>query len=169
LSGETDALRPIAPYAQTAQLYATRGAHAPAATRAAEILWHDDRGLLHRLAACDDQPEVHCAPYAMAHAPRLVSTSSALWVIDESRASLQRYDQDTLTRLSAVEIADSRVIDIASDGYDALFALLEHDGSSHRSSQPFRSQRWDGDVRGRFPCYDVCLPRAVQAVRRMGR
>lgn len=121
-------IQPIAPYGQTAQLYATQGAHAPAATRAGEVLWHDDAGRLHRLTACGDEPGVFVAPFAIAQASRLVSTSNGLWVIGQSRTSLERYDEATLSRVSVVDIADARVIDIASDGHDMLFALIERDG-----------------------------------------
>jgi phage tail-like protein len=124
-----DGLRPVAPYEQSAQLYTSPGARAPAATRAGDILWHDDTGQLHRLTACDDESEVlHPAPYEIAHATRLLSASGGLWVVSESKTSLQRYEGDTLTRLSVVDIPDARVIDIAGDGYDLLFALVERSG-----------------------------------------
>lgn len=123
-----DSIQPIAPYEQTAQLYATQGAHAPAATRAGEVLWHDDAGCLHRLTACEDEPDVSPAPYAIAHASRLVSTSNGLWVIGQSRTSLERYEEETLSRLNVVDIADARVVDIASDGHDMLFALIDRGG-----------------------------------------
>ena len=123
-----DGLRPIAPYEQSAQLYTTSGARAPAATRAGDILWHDDMGQLHWLTACDDEPEVlHPAPYEITHAARLLSISSGLWTVSESKTALRRYEEDTLTRLSAVDIPDG-VIDIAGDGYDLLFALVERSG-----------------------------------------
>jgi len=121
-------IEPIAPYEQTARLYATRGAHAPAATRAGEVLWHDDAGCLHRLTACDDEPEGCAAPYAIAHASRLVSTSNGLWVIGQPRTSLLRYEEETLSRLNVVDIADARVVDIAGDGHDMLFAFIERGG-----------------------------------------
>lgn len=122
-------IRPIAPYEQIAQLYATRGAHAPVVTRAGEMLWHDDAGCLHRLMDCSDAPEVHPGPYAVAHASRVVSTSNGLWVVGRSQTTLERYEEDTLARLSVVNIADARVIDLASDGYDLLFALVERAGA----------------------------------------
>ena len=131
-SGTQETLRPIAPFEQTARLFATQGAHAPAVTRAGEILWHDDAGLLHRLAACNDEPDACPAPYAIARAPRLVAASSGLWVVGELQTSLQRFEEDTLTRLSSVDIADARVIDVASDGHDMLFALAEHAGEAVR-------------------------------------
>jgi phage tail-like protein len=119
-------IQPIAPYEQTARLYATNGAHAPAVSPAGEILWHDDAGCLHRLTACDDEPEVSAAPFAIAHASRLVSMWSGLWVIGPERTSLERYEEDTLSRLSITDLPDgARVIDIASDGRDQLFALVK--------------------------------------------
>jgi phage tail-like protein len=124
-----DDVRPVAPYEQIGQLYAARGAHAPVGTRAGEILWHDDAGCQHRLTDCSDAPEVHAAPYAVAHALRVVSTSSGLWVVGQSQTTLERYEEDTLTRLSVVNIADARVIDLATDGYDSLFVLVELAGA----------------------------------------
>ncbi len=123
-----DTIQPIAPYEQTADLYATQGAHAPAVTRAGEVLWHDDAGCLHRLTACDDEPDGYPAPYAIAHASRLVSTTSGLWVIEQSRTSLKRYEEETLSRLNVVDITDARVVDIASNEHDLLFALIERGG-----------------------------------------
>ncbi|MET4023187.1 phage tail protein [Bradyrhizobium sp. S3.2.12] len=129
--GVHDGVRPIAPYQHTAQLYQSPGARAPAASRAGDILWHDDVGKLHRLTACDDEPEVlHPAPYEIVHAARLLSMSSGLWMVSESKTSLQRYEEDTLTRLSTVDIPGDRVIDVAGDGYDLLFALVERSGVS---------------------------------------
>lgn len=127
-SAAVDGLRPIAPYEQSAHLYETSGAHAPACTRAGDSLWCDDAGRLHRLAACDDEPEVHPAPYELARAARVLSMSSGLWVISESQTSVQRYEEDTLARLSVVDVPSARVIDIAGDGHDALFALVERAG-----------------------------------------
>src|SRR4029450_13327334 len=109
------AIQPIAPYEQTPRLYVTTGAYAPAVTPAGEILWRDDAGCLHRLTAYDDEPEVGAAPFAIAHASRLVSMWSGLWVIGLARTSLERYEEDTLARLSISDIPDgARVIDIAS-------------------------------------------------------
>ena len=50
-------VRPFAPYAQPAMRLASGGAHAPAVTRAGEIVWRDDRRPLYRLLAGDDAPE----------------------------------------------------------------------------------------------------------------
>lgn len=124
-----DDIRPVAPYEQIGQLYATRGAQAPVGTRAGEILWHDDAGCQHRLTDCSDAPEVHAAPYALSHASRVVSTSNGLWVVGQSQTTLERYEEDTLARLSVVSLADARVIDLATDGYDSLFALVERAGA----------------------------------------
>lgn len=129
--GASGSIQPIAPYQQTARLFATQGAHAPAATRSGEVLWHDDLGCLHLLTACDDEPRVCAAPHAIARASRLVSTSNGLWVIGQSPTSLERYEEETLSRLGIVEIADARVVDIASDGHNMLFALIDRDRMAH--------------------------------------
>lgn len=122
-------IQPIAPYEQTAQLHQSQGAHAPVVTRTGEILWRDDAGCLHRLTYCDDAPDIFPAPYAVARASRVVSTSSGLWVIGDTGESLLRYEEDTLTRLSVVNL-HTRVVDIASDRPDALFALVEGAGEA---------------------------------------
>jgi len=50
---------------------------------------------------------------------------SGLWVIGAARTSLERYEEDTLSRLSIIDLPDdARVIDIASDGRDQLFVLV---------------------------------------------
>jgi phage tail-like protein len=124
-----DGLRPFTPYEQSAQRYATHGAGAPAATRTGEVLWHDDAGLLNRLPTGDESPVVLPAPFAIARAARLLSMSSGLWVAGDAHDSLQRYEEDTLTRLSSVKIPHARVVDIACDAHDAIFALVERNGA----------------------------------------
>lgn len=126
--GARDGLHPIAPYEPAAHRYAARGAHAPAVTRTGEVLWHDNAGLLYRLPVGEDEPETSPAPFAIGRASRLLSTSSGLWVAGDSPGSLQRFEEDTLTRLSAVEIQGARIVDIASDAHDAVFALIERNG-----------------------------------------
>ncbi len=127
-SGTQLTLQPIAPFDQVARLYATDGGHAPAVTRSGAILWHDDAGFLHRLSACAEEIETSPSPYAIAHAMRLVSASSGLWVAGESKTSLLRFEEETLARLTSVDVGDE-VIDIASDGYDRIFVLIEHKGA----------------------------------------
>jgi phage tail-like protein len=122
-------VQPIAPYEPTGRLHESQGAHAPAVTRAGEILWHADAGCLHRLTDCSDVPDVHAAPYALARASRIVSASNGLWVVGQAGATLERYEEETLSRLAVVSIAEVRVIDLASDGYDQLFALVERCGA----------------------------------------
>jgi phage tail-like protein len=119
---------PIAPYEQAARHYESQGAHAPALTRAGDILWHDAAGCLHWLTHCSDTPEVYAAPYALACASRIVPTSNGLWVVGESGSTLERYEEQTLSRLSIVSFADARLIDVASDGYESVFALIKRDG-----------------------------------------
>jgi len=121
-------LRPFAPYARPAALYQTRGAHAPAVTRAGEILWRDDAGSGYRLPASDDEPESFPAPYAIARAKRMVATPSGLWVAGDPPDSLQLYETDTLARRLTVELPEVRVADIAGDGRDGIFALVTRDG-----------------------------------------
>ncbi len=121
-------IAPLAPYEQDGRLYPTRGAHAPAATRTGAVLWRDDAGRLYRLAPCEDEPAADAAPPPIARAARLVPTANGLWVMGQAPASLVRYEEETLSRLAVVEIADARVIDIAGDGHGMLFALVERGG-----------------------------------------
>ena len=122
-------VQPIAPYEPNGDLHRSQGAHGLAVTRVGEVLWHDDAGCQHRLTDCADMPAVHAAPCALARASRIVSTSNGLWVVGEAGRTLERYEDETLSRLAVVSIADSRLIDLASDGYDLLFALVERDGA----------------------------------------
>jgi phage tail-like protein len=117
-------LRPFAPFARTATRYDSRGAHAPAVTRTGEILWRDDDGLLHRLPACADASETSRAPLALARATRVIATPRGLWVASHP-ASLQLFEEDTLARLLAIELPFKRIVDIAGDGHDGVFALVK--------------------------------------------
>ncbi|HKP35972.1 MAG TPA: phage tail protein [Pyrinomonadaceae bacterium] len=122
-------VQPFAPYGRPAALYGSRGGHAPVVTRTREIFWRDDQGRLHRVSACDDIPETFCAPGLLARAKRIVSTTSGLWVIEESSNVIERYEEDTLTRLLSVRIKGAKTVDIASDGHDALWVLTKRKDS----------------------------------------
>jgi phage tail-like protein len=115
-------IQPFAAYERTATRLASTGAQVPVALRGGDILWRDDNRHLHRLAPCDDVPEVTPAPSALAFTGRIVSTASGLWAIDGS-SSLARFEPDTLTRLLVVDLPGTRIVDIADDGRDGLFVL----------------------------------------------
>lgn len=117
-------LRPFAPFAHAATLHESRGAYAPAITRTGELLWRDGDGMLHRLPACADAPEIVAAPPAMANATRIIATQRGLWVA--GGAVLELYEEETLARLLRVELPDGPVIDIAGDGRGGVFALVQH-------------------------------------------
>jgi phage tail-like protein len=76
-----------------------------------------------------ESPEASPAPFAIARAARLVSTSSGLWVAGDPPESLHRYEESTLTRLSTVDIPDARVVDIAGYEHDTILALVERKGA----------------------------------------
>jgi phage tail-like protein len=118
---DSPGLRPFAPFAQPPTRFESAGAHAPVVTRTSEILWRDDAGKLYRLTACADAPEASAAPFAIAHALRLIAASNGLWVAGDS---LQRFETDTLARLLTLEMPDAIVVDIASDGHDGIWALV---------------------------------------------
>lgn len=121
-------LQPFAPFARTAIRYSSPGAHAPVLTHAGEVLWTDDRGALHRLPVCGDDPETFPAPHAIGSATRIVGSSSGLWVIGAPPESLQRYEADSLARLTTVDLSDVRVIDIAAGERGLIKVLVERDG-----------------------------------------
>jgi phage tail-like protein len=121
-------VQPFAPFARIANLYLSPGAHAPVVTSAGEILWTDDRGALHRLPVCGDDPETFPAPHAIGSATRIVGSSSGLWVIGTPPESLERYESESLTRLMTVDVSDARVIDIAAGERGSIEALVECGG-----------------------------------------
>jgi len=121
-------IRPFASYVRPGVLYESRGAHAPAVTRAGEILWRDDDCALYHLSACDSAPDTGAAPCAIARASRIVAASSGLWVISDPPEGLQRFEEDGLTRLLSVDVQGARVIDIANGGQNTVLALVEHEG-----------------------------------------
>jgi phage tail-like protein len=125
----TAALRPFAPYGQPAKWYPTPGAYAPVVTRAGEILWRNSEGALYRLSpGDDDQPEMLPEQTGIGRASRVIATASGLWVMGDPPQSLQKYEEDSLTRLMTVEIPNGRVTDIAGGGRDTIWTLVEGDG-----------------------------------------
>jgi len=127
----TGAIRPLAPFAHPGVLHKASGAHAPAVTRAGEILWADEQDALYRMVDGDEEPMRFAAPTAITHATRMVATSSGLWVLSASRHALESYDEESLTRRLVVDLPDVTLVDIASDGRDSVFVLIEdHDGCS---------------------------------------
>lgn len=129
---------PVAPYAQPARLYESQGAHTPVVTRVGEILWIDDDGALHRLWPGNDDVETTDSQVAMACASRIVSTSSGLWMITgEPANSIELYDENSLARLLTIDVPDARIVDIASDGRNSIFALIQSKGA-------WKAVRFDG-------------------------
>ena len=122
------AIRPFAPFERQPRVHATPGAHAPAVTRAGEVVWRDDAGLLHRLSADGEGTAGWPAPAAMAQANRIVASGSSLWVAAPPPDTLQRFEDDSLTRVLTAEVPNARVVDIAGDGAGSVFALVERDG-----------------------------------------
>ena len=157
------AIQPFAPYQRQATLYDSHGAHAPVLTRAGEMLWRDDDGGLHRLQA-GDRSMTTPAPSAIARATRLVVTTDGLWAIGEARNSLERFDEQSLTRVLAAEVTDARIIDIASDGRHAVFVLVTHAGE-------WRTIRYDraGHSAGAVRFEGIPEPKAFVFLRRSQR
>lgn len=129
--GKGNVVRPFAPYSRPATLYPSPGAHAPVVTPAGEILWRDDQGALHRLTSCDYTPEESCAPGLLARAKRIVPTRNGLWVIGEPTDVIERYEDDTLTRLLTVKRRNAKMFDLARDGHDSVWVLIEDKDGWH--------------------------------------
>ncbi len=117
-------LLPFAPYARPGTLFESPGAHAPVVTQAGEILWRDDNGCVHRLTACHELPETHAAPGAIARATRIVSAANSLWTAP-FKESIQGFEPESLTRVLTIDVPDTPITDIASDGRDAVLALVK--------------------------------------------
>jgi hypothetical protein len=124
-SRTSEGIGPFMPYARPARLYESKGGHAPVVTRGGEILWIDDDRLMHRLTPCNDDDETNAVPNAIAYATRIVSNADGLWVITNSTHSIQLFEESTLTRLLTVSVAEGRLVDIASDSRNSIFALVE--------------------------------------------
>jgi phage tail-like protein len=125
-------LGPLAPYAHEAAGHlASNGGHAPTPTRSGETLWRDDDGQLHRLESAPTIEEclpARSAPGAIARARRLVAATQGIWALGDPPHSLQCFEEDTLTRRFTLEIPEARVVDIAGDGHDGVYALVEDQG-----------------------------------------
>jgi len=118
-------MRPVPPFATTPTVFAANDAFAPAVTCAGEIVFVDHQHSLVRLAPGSDQLMAEAAPAGLAKANRVITTPNAFWVASESGAALRAYEIETLTRVVEVEMTPHRVIDIAGDGRDAVYALVE--------------------------------------------
>jgi phage tail-like protein len=124
-----NAPRPFSPFALPATYYESPGGYAPAMTRENEAVWRDQQGALHRLPYGDDIPLEVTAPFAIAGAFRLVATSSTLWAAGETAESLQGFDLESLTRQFDIDVPKGRVLDVAGDGRDGIYALINRDSA----------------------------------------
>jgi phage tail-like protein len=126
-----EGVRPFAPYSRPATLYRSPGAYAPAITQAGEILWRDDECALHLKTLCDYTPEKFGGPGLLARAKRIVTNKSGLWVIGERPEVIERYEDDTLTRLLTVKRRETKMFDIASDGHNSVWVLSKDKDGWH--------------------------------------
>lgn len=126
-----EGVRLFSPYSRPGALFQSPGAYAPTVTQAGEIIWRDDHNALHRLTSCDYVPEKFCAPGSLARAKRIVSSRSGLWVIGDPTDVIELYEDDTLTRLLTVKRRDIKMLDIASDGQDSIWVLIEDKDGWH--------------------------------------
>jgi hypothetical protein len=158
---------PLPSFALPGDLYKSEGGHAPAINRRRDILWLDKCGQLYRLTDGLQEPVSFAAPPALARAKRIVAAAGGLWVIGEPPDALQRYDDETYTRLLTVDVPDARVIDIARCGHDVIAVLVLR----RRRVYVFRMDRGGRilgrpvELRGvRDPVEFVCLRRAQRYV-----
>ncbi|BBU33472.1 hypothetical protein BTHE68_72060 (plasmid) [Burkholderia sp. THE68] len=123
-------LQPLAPYGSVAVRRTSAGGHAPAVTRAGDLLWRDDAGRLHRLAYADTTPTETAAPVEIARAERLVAGADTVWAANNEAGSIAAFDLDTLAWRVVAPIEDAEIADIASDAREGVFALLVRDGAA---------------------------------------
>jgi len=116
-------LRPFAPYGLPPTLFETIGAHAPALSDMAELLWRDDAGSLQRLPDGAEQPRSAAAPTSIRSSKRMVAAPGTLWTVGADGA-VEAFDIDSLSRLFSVDLGGLGAIDIAGDGHDGVYALL---------------------------------------------
>jgi len=118
-------VRPLPPFGTAPTLFPASNAFAPAITCEGETVFVDHERSLVRLAPDSDQLMAEAAPAGLAKAGRIVTTSNAFWVAAQSGAALYAFEIETLTRIVEVDLTPRRVIDIASDGRDAVYVLVE--------------------------------------------
>jgi phage tail-like protein len=158
-------VRPFAAYAHTATISRSNGAHAPVVTRGGEIMWRDDRGCLHHLCSADDDtPEVFAAAAALGAADRIVASSHGLWVNGTAPDSLQRYDEESFTRVLTVDLGDSPVIDLAAGQPGSVIALVT-DGDDVQAV----TVSAEGHVSGMLTLAHLQAPSAFVYLRRTQR
>jgi phage tail-like protein len=157
-------IRPPALYGARPERYETAGAGAPVEVGMGEIWWHDDAGQLYRLPADFSQPQATPAPGALGSAPRIVATSSGLWVAGIAPESLQCFDAETCTRRLAIDLAPARVLDLAADGRGGLFVLLER-GAAWECVRVDRA----GHIAETFTLAGIAGPKQLAYLRRNDR
>lgn len=155
----SEALRPMSPFGPKDTFPAEGGAVAPAIAPDGEALWRDAAGRLARLEA-GEPVRLQTAPFALAHAPRLVAGTRQLWAAQRATGSLQAFGRDDLVRRLAVVVGGD-LIDIADDLCDGVWVLRRHDATVD-------ALRVDcaGHVRERRVLDGVGVPVALAAVQR---
>jgi len=129
------ALRPLSTFLPRDDAWPSAGARAPVITWVDEIVWVADRteqpapARVLRLPAEFPRPYDLPAPAAFASAHRVVATRSGLWVAAANARSVLRFDTDTLTLRLDVALGRRSLVDVAGDGQDGVFALVNEDAS----------------------------------------
>lgn len=125
-------VRALPPFDTAGQRIPGQDARAPAVAATAEVLWHDDAtDRLYRLPPGEATPVTVRAPSAIARAARLLATSEGLWV--HGGGSVQRFESDSLTRLSLLDLEGWHAVDIAQ-ARTGLHVLAGRGGRWHALS-----------------------------------
>jgi phage tail-like protein len=122
-------LHPHAQYARVPHTLASSGALAPVLTPPGELLWRDANGRLLRALPRDTTAASIAAPWAIAHASRIVIVRDAIWVAGAERGTLESFELGTLARIQVLSIPNASVIDLAADEHHGLLILIERAGS----------------------------------------
>lgn len=117
------AIRPLPPFAPSAQVHVSPRAAAPAATLAGDVVWADRAGHLLRLEPGDESPRELHAPGPISNARRIVPLGERFWVASAEARALQCYDESLVLRFE-VAVGDGRIADVAADGRQGIYALV---------------------------------------------
>jgi phage tail-like protein len=120
-------VQPFPAYSRTAARVASQGAFAPAVTPSGDLIWRDQNGCLLRLTACDGQPLRSAAAEAIGKAHRLLANLSGLWAISPTGDQLQRYDDETLSRILTIDLPGMTAVDIVDAGRGQVLVLVRRD------------------------------------------
>lgn len=118
-------IAPFISFGDSARLLRSPGAYAPAAARDGAIVWLDGLGALLRFEPDDQQARSMPAPIPSGRLPRIVLDQENLWFAAGHPVTLRCHDSDGLARRFVFDFECEKVLDIASDGNEGVWALAE--------------------------------------------